>query len=51
MGDRVPIVLACTVCGARNYRTTRARKVGSKPIELSKFCDKCRAHTPHKESK
>ncbi len=51
MGDRVPIVLACTVCGARNYRTTRSRQVGSKTIELKKFCPKCRTHTGHKESK
>ena len=51
MGDRVSIVLACSVCGERNYRTTRSRKVGSKPIELKKFCPKCGTHTPHKESK
>jgi large subunit ribosomal protein L33 len=51
MGDRVQIVLACTVCGARNYRTTRARTQGSKPIELKKFCPTCRAHALHKESK
>ena len=51
MGERVQIVLACSGCGARNYRTTRSRKQGSKVIELKKFCPKCKVHTAHKESK
>jgi large subunit ribosomal protein L33 len=51
MGDRVSIVLACSVCAARNYRTTRARKQGAKAIELKKFCATCKQHTVHRESK
>jgi len=51
MGERVSISLACTVCQSRNYRTTRARRVGAKAIELKKYCPKCNAHTLHKETK
>jgi large subunit ribosomal protein L33 len=51
MSDRVPIVLACSVCGARNYKTTRTRKADAKAIELKKHCVHCNAHTLHKETK
>ncbi len=51
MSLRVPVSLACSVCGARNYRTTRVRKQGSPPLELKKFCPTCKVHTLHKESK
>jgi large subunit ribosomal protein L33 len=51
MGERISIALACTVCQSRNYRTTRARRVGAKGIELKKYCPKCNAHTLHKETK
>ncbi|MBI5532230.1 MAG: 50S ribosomal protein L33 [Deltaproteobacteria bacterium] len=48
---RVAIVLACSECAGRNYRTTRARKAGAKPLELKKFCPRCNRHTLHRESK
>jgi len=48
---RVPIALACTECGARNYKTTRARREGAKPVSLSKFCKICNRHTLHVEAK
>ena len=51
MSERVQISLVCSVCGSRNYRTTRARKTGSKPVELKKHCPTCNAHTLHKETK
>ena len=51
MSERVQISLVCSVCGNRNYRTTRTRKVGSKPVELKKHCPKCNAHALHKETK
>jgi large subunit ribosomal protein L33 len=51
MSQRVPVTLVCSVCGARNYRTTRTRQVGSKVVELKKHCPKCNAHTLHKETK
>ncbi|MGZ3422380.1 MAG: 50S ribosomal protein L33 [Polyangiales bacterium] len=51
MSERIPVTLVCSVCGSRNYRTTRARKVGSKALELKKHCPTCKAHTLHKETK
>jgi large subunit ribosomal protein L33 len=51
MAERVAISLACSVCGARNYRTTRSRRPGTKAIELKKHCPACNAHTLHKETK
>ncbi|MBK7402129.1 MAG: 50S ribosomal protein L33 [Myxococcales bacterium] len=51
MARRVPVTLVCSVCGSRNYRTTRLQEVGQKPLELKKHCSTCKAHTLHKESK
>jgi large subunit ribosomal protein L33 len=48
---RVPVSLSCSVCGARNYKTTRVQKAGEKLLELKKFCKVCNAHTLHRESK
>ena len=48
---RVVVSLSCSVCGERNYKTTRAVRGGTKPLELKKFCKKCNAHTLHHESK
>ena len=51
MSDRVPVTLACSVCNARNYKTTRTTKAGDKALELKKYCPTCNAHTVHKETK
>ena len=51
MSNRVPVTLACTICNARNYKTTRAIKPGQKPLELKKHCHTCNAHTIHRETK
>jgi len=48
---RLRIALACEVCGERNYKTTIARREGSQPLRLKKFCKTCERHTFHKESK
>ena len=52
MSTRLPITLACTVCGARNYKTTKALKLGATtPLELKKHCKTCKTHTLHRETK
>ena len=52
MGDRVKITLVCEVCGARNYKRTKARKPGEETrLEFKKFCPACNQHTLHKESR
>jgi len=48
---RAAIALACTECSARNYRTTKARKPGSKALEIKKYCPTCNRHTVHRETK
>jgi large subunit ribosomal protein L33 len=48
---RIPIALCCSVCSARNYKTTKARRDGGQPLQLKKFCNTCNAHTLHIEGK
>ncbi len=45
------IKLRCTVCKSSNYYTRKNKKLVERKIALSKFCSKCRKHTPHKEAK
>ncbi len=47
---RIRIVLACSVCGARNYKSTKNSREGSS-ISLKKFCSHCSHHTVHIEGK
>jgi large subunit ribosomal protein L33 len=42
--------LECTVCGARNYRTSKETR-GTERLERKKFCPKERRHTLHRESR
>ncbi|MBW2587984.1 MAG: 50S ribosomal protein L33, partial [Deltaproteobacteria bacterium] len=49
---RVKVALACEECGARNYQTTKLRKVGQQErLALKKFCRTCNRRTEHKETK
>ncbi|PIR88483.1 MAG: 50S ribosomal protein L33 [Candidatus Harrisonbacteria bacterium CG10_big_fil_rev_8_21_14_0_10_44_23] len=45
------IKLRCKECNKTNYYTRKNKKLVEKKIELNKFCNKCRKHTPHKEAK
>jgi large subunit ribosomal protein L33 len=48
---RPKITLACTVCKERNYITKKNRRNDPDRMELSKFCPRCRKHTPHRETR
>jgi large subunit ribosomal protein L33 len=48
---RTIIHLACSQCKERTYTTTKNRKNDPNRLELKKYCPRCRAHTPHKETK
>jgi len=48
---RTKIVLACSLCGARNYKSTKSRQEGAPLLQLKKFCSTCNGHTQHIESK
>ena len=42
--------LECTVCGNRNYRTSREMRQGKK-LQLKKYCKYDRKHTVHVEKR
>ncbi|MBI2639465.1 MAG: 50S ribosomal protein L33 [Candidatus Sungbacteria bacterium] len=45
------IKLQCTKCKRVNYWSRKNKKTVEKKIELKKFCNWCRKHTGHKETK
>ncbi|HET9529235.1 MAG TPA: 50S ribosomal protein L33 [Blastocatellia bacterium] len=45
------IVLQCTECKRRNYVTTKNKKKKPDRLEFKKFCNSCRGHKPHRETK
>jgi len=45
------ILLACGECKRRNYSTTKNKKKTPAKLELKKYCNSCRVHTLHKETK
>jgi len=48
---RISVALACSQCGTRNYKTTKAVRDGSPPLSLKKFCKVCNSHTIHTEAR
>jgi large subunit ribosomal protein L33 len=49
--NRIVITLACTVCKERNYITSKNKVNDKDRLELRKYCRRCRAHQPHRETK
>ncbi len=45
------IKLRCETCKRINYYTRKNKKKVERKIELKKFCEWCRKHTPHKETR
>jgi len=52
-GARVVIHLACTECDRkpRNYTTEKNRRNDGERLKLKKYCNNCRRHTVHQETK
>jgi large subunit ribosomal protein L33 len=48
---RILIHLACTKCKERTYTSSKNKKNDPDRLELSKYCPRCREHTPHRETK
>ncbi|MER3545888.1 MAG: 50S ribosomal protein L33 [Chloroflexota bacterium] len=48
---RPVIQLACTECKSRNYTTEKNRRNDPGRLELRKYCNRCRKHTLHRETK
>lgn len=45
------IKFECTVCKKINYFSTKNKKKIKTRLELKKFCEHCKKHTLHKETK
>ena len=48
---RPVITLQSSDCKERNYTTEKNRRNDPNRLEFSKFCPRCKKHTPHRETK
>ncbi|MBI4100010.1 50S ribosomal protein L33 [Candidatus Microgenomates bacterium] len=46
----IKLGMVCSVCGSRNYLTSKNKMENKEKLLLSKYCRHCRKHTDHKES-
>lgn len=51
LGNRQRKTLTCTICKNQSYRTEKNIKNTVDRLELNKYCNVCKKHTPHKEEK
>ena len=49
--DRIIIYLACTECKERNYTSSKNKRNDPNRLEFNKYCPRCRAHRPHRETR
>ena len=49
--NRVIVTLECKDCKERNYSTTKNKRTTPDKLEFSKYCQRCRKHTNHRETK
>ncbi len=45
------IKMECTVCKTTTHHSRKNKKIIKERLELSKYCNKCKKNTPHKETK
>ncbi|MDQ6998396.1 MAG: 50S ribosomal protein L33 [Mariprofundus sp.] len=45
------LALACEDCKRRNYTTDKNKRTMTDKLSLRKYCNSCRKHTAHKETK
>ncbi len=48
--QRLLLGMVCTVCKTTNYVTMRNKLNTPDKLNLSKYCRRCKKHTPHKET-
>jgi len=51
MAVRSIVSLECTECKNRNYSTTKNKRTTTEKLQFAKFCNACRKHTLHNETK
>jgi large subunit ribosomal protein L33 len=49
--NRITTHLACESCKERNYTQRVSKKRAAGSLKLKKYCSRCKAHQPHKETK
>ncbi len=49
--DRQLITLACEQCRERTYHTEKNKRNDPDRLQLRKFCPRCRAYQPHRETR
>lgn len=49
-GATIKLGLVCSVCGSRNYVTSKNKLENKEKLILKKYCRHCRKHTEHKET-
>ncbi len=50
-GSRVLIGLICEKCKKQNYVVEKNKVNTPNPVKLTKYCNKCKSHKTHKETK
>ena len=50
-GATAIITLQCNNCKERNYTTVKNKRNDPDRLELQKYCNRCRTHTAHRETK
>ena len=45
------IIFQCTECKNKNYSSMKNKKNTTDKLQLKKYCNTCRKHTAHKETK
>ncbi|MRX72561.1 50S ribosomal protein L33 [Bacillus lacus] len=48
---RKKVILACSVCGSRNYSTMKNVSSSLERLEIKKYCKKCSSQEVHRETK
>ena len=48
---RVKVTLECTDCKRRNYITMKSKINDRERLEIKKYCNFCRQHELHKETR
>jgi len=51
MSQDTLIKLECSECKHVNYYSKKNKKILKERLELKKFCERCKKHTTHKETK
>ncbi|TFJ92888.1 50S ribosomal protein L33 [Lentibacillus salicampi] len=45
------VILACSICGSRNYTTSKHASKQPERLKMQKYCKTCHQHTLHRETK